>query len=59
MRQGRVVEQRAPVEVGAFAARGQFEPAADQFAALDQGDDLRELPAGHLAKKFDGGRIPG
>ncbi len=52
-RQFRVIKQWALADGGAFAARCGYEPAADKFRALDQHDDLRELPLGHLAELVD------
>ena len=51
--QGRVVEERALVKVGAFAACGAFEPVANELAAFDQGGDLRELAVGHIPQPVD------
>jgi hypothetical protein len=48
-----VIEQRALAEVGALAACGALQPAADQLGALDQGIDLRELALGHRAEPVD------
>src|SRR6266487_2274483 len=51
---GRVVEERALVKIGALAARGALQPAADKLDALDLGRDLRQLPVGQVAEP--GGR---